>query len=328
MGDELIQVPPRKRGSAVASNDSGDETFKQIQAMFDEQENKLHATIKMGQQQVVSNVAKLVSDRYDKLDARTTEVENKVGGLGQEQIEIKKRMDVLETENRKLHDAIGLANQNALQRTQVESTQFDRPPNIEVLKMSTKRFVTRVSIENAITPWLVNVCEIDQNLWKIVGGAPSGKNYTVVFLQNPLTNATLVDKAIKNLKDPNGEWRVFNASRPGGLLEKIRIDRDENPKTRTQRRMAACLIKTLEMHALEAGRDFHKRFDNRTGRVSVFCDNGEGVCTMCPTSATITRDFFYWNNPALQQLGLDKESLLAETMRLFDRPEDNIPWSL
>ena len=68
-----MQVPPRKRGSAAsASIDSGDETYKQIQAMFAEQDTKMQATIKLGQQQVVANVAKLVSDKYDKLDVRTT----------------------------------------------------------------------------------------------------------------------------------------------------------------------------------------------------------------------------------------------------------------
>ena len=49
---------------------------------------------------------------------------------------------------------------------------------------------------------------------------------------------------------------------------------------------------------------------------------------MAPTSDKVERTFFLWNNTAVSDLGLDKNAILEATMPLFDRPEDQVQWSL
>ena len=109
-------------------------------------------------------------------------------------------------------------------------------------------------------------------------------------------------------------------------MEGLRVDRDENSMARTQRRMAACLVKTLnDVHPeLE---NVHSRKDFRKGRVSVFA-NGEPLCSLVPKAPTIARVFFYWNRPQLTTLELDKEKIIDAVLPMFERPEDKVEWCL
>jgi hypothetical protein len=217
---------------------------------------------------------------------------------------------------------------NTPSREEIESDIFDRPPIPNVLRLSTKRFLNKSAIEDAVKLWLVDVCEIEQTSWNITG-KDSGKDFLICFNGSVLAGARLVNKAMGNLKDENDEYRKFTAKRMDGAEETFRVDRDENQKSRTQRRMAACLRKCIEESYPEGSVEhkLHVRKDHKKGRNSIFL-GGEGLCTMCPKSSTITRDAFLWNLPNVATLEIDKEALLDAVLPMFDRPEDNIEWSL
>jgi len=113
---------------------------------------------------------------------------------------------------------------------------------------------------------------------------------------------------------------------PSGAEHPLRVDRDENSKTRTQRKMAACLIKVVSERHPDF-KDLHIRRDYKKGRVSLFVGS-EGLCTMVPKSSEITRDAFFWDLETVKTLKVDREELITLTMPLFERPEDNIQWCL
>lgn len=123
-----------------------------------------------------------------------------------------------------------------------------------------------------------------------------------------------------------------------GAEETFRVDRDENIKSRTQRRMSACLRKVLDdllpasepnelLQKILDDKRIHVRRDSKKGRNSLFL-GGDGLCTMSPVSPNITRESFLWNLPTLETYEIDKTALLDAVMPMFDRPEDTIEWSL
>ena len=237
-----------------------------------------------------------------------------------------KRLEDLEGRQTKLEAALGIANQASVSREDVASLKFDRPPNLEILRVSAKKTVTQTAVEEALHPWLQEVCGFSNQQWKIVPSVPPGRQFTLKFNLNPVSNAEMVSKAMGFMRDDAGDFRKFSCSRPDGSAESLRIDRDESDKMRTQRRMAAVSIKALgEVEtALE---DLHIRKDHKMARTTIFAGKLP-ICTMLPTSSEILPTFFGWNNLVVQEREIDKAAVLARTMELLERPEDSVQWSL
>ena len=217
-----------------------------------------------------------------------------------------------------------MAKQTAVSRADIESDRFDRPANIEILKVSSRKFVTVQAVNDAISPWLTGDCKFEREAWE-VSGDKSGRHFTLKFLGNMVANGRDVDSAMRLLKDSNGDFRKFLAKRADDSTEELRIDRDENGRSKAQRRMAACLLKTLKNLKPDLEESLHIRRDYRKARISVFCDR-DGICTMCPKSDAIERVFFHWDYDSLETLHLDKDAILDAVMPMFQRPEDNIRW--
>ena len=136
--NETLTQPPRKRG--VAAGGSDDDLHAQIQSLFAEQDAK----IKTSQQELLPSITMVVDDKYKKMDARTQVVEQRVGEIDSAQGLLEKQVSDLESEDKKMQSQLVLANKNTLSREDVVSTRFDRPPNVEVLKIYAKRFVTKM----------------------------------------------------------------------------------------------------------------------------------------------------------------------------------------
>ncbi len=65
----------------------------------------------------------------------------------------------------KMEKQLELASQTSLSREDVVSDKFDRP-NLEIRRVTSKKFVNQNAVELAITPWLVGICKIDANMVK------------------------------------------------------------------------------------------------------------------------------------------------------------------
>ena len=70
-----------------------------------------------------------------------------------------------------------LANrQGALTHADLDSDDFSRPPNLEIVQITSPKYVSIKSIENAITPYMV-AQEIPGKTWSLGGGNPEGKRF-------------------------------------------------------------------------------------------------------------------------------------------------------
>ena len=319
---------PSKRGVGAIDHgsDSDGDIPSKLAEMFAAQNTTIAETNAKLQADVSAGVTKLVEKRVSKVEHAHQELATKVDTLENSQLGLAAEVGILKEAQAKFAADFRVARREAVEREEIESDKFDRPPNPEFLRLSTQKVVSLAEVSKAFGPWLTDVCEFRPDEWKIVAGTPKGKGFNLKFLQVPLTNARMVGTCMSNLKDDEGEFRTFEAKVADGSTTSIRINRDENERGRTQRRMAAVALKAIkDLYPLAA--NVHIRRDNKKGKVSVFVGS-EGICTMDPTSGEVGRGFFLWNNPRLAEEGFDKEAILDKALLLLERPEDNIQWCL
>ena len=301
----LLQVHANKQSSEI----------QQLQASCQSNSQELG-------QGLLGQLGKVVQD-VRRVDARVDALEASHSALGSKVEHMEKNIESLQKQ-------LVMAEQNSVSREQVDSDQFDSPANIEVLKISSKRFVPKSAVEAAIEPWMASTCDIERGMWKLCGGE-SGRDFTVRFQSTPLGNARNVNKCMGSIKkdDGSGNYHEFIAKRVDGTNESLRVDRDENSKSRTQRRMAACLLKVITKAHPEL-KNVHSRKDHKKGRVSIFVDESPSIplCTMSPETSSIKVGDFLWDNDVVAEKKMDKHALLAEVLPVFDRPEDRVKWSL
>jgi hypothetical protein len=277
------------------------------------------------QQATLEQCAGVIDKHLKQVNGRVDQVEARVESLQTAHHEQGERLSKLEKTMDQVSQQLVLANKDTVTREDIDSDVFDRPAVPNVLRLSARRFINKSAVVEAISPWLIDVCQIDQERWKITGG-DSGRDFLIKFQGSELVGARLVNQAMAKIKKDDGTFYKFSATRVDGNEETFRVDRDENAKSRTQRRMGACFLKAFkELHPTIE--EIHTRKDHKKGRVSAFV-GPEGLCTFEPKSSTVTRDAFLWNLLQVSEMAIDKEAIIAKVMPLFLRPEDNIEWCL
>jgi len=324
----MANVPEKRARSDQAIGDSSSDVYEEFKLLLQVHADNQSAEIQQLQkscqassselgQGLLGHLGKVVQD-VKRVDARVDTLESSHNALGS-------KVETLEKNIETMQKQLVMAEQQAVSRDQIESDKFDRPPNNEVLRISSRKFVSKPAVEAAIEPWMASTCGFERGMWAL-GGGESGRNFTLRFHSTPLANARNVDKCIGSLKNDDGTFREFIAKRADATTEALRVDRDENPKSRTQRRMAACLLKVI-CNKHPGLPNVHTRKDNKKGRVSVFVDQ-EPICTMSPESPSIKMEDFLWNNDLVDEKKLDKQALIDEVLPMFMRPEDKVKWSL
>jgi hypothetical protein len=265
-------------------------------------------------QQVVQNTMQEHNTRIATLEAASVQQQQTNAKFEENFVELRER-------SKRLEQQLLLANQNAVSREDINSDEFERPPNVEIIRINAHRFVTKGSVEDAITPWLTD-SGIESNQWTLEASVPTGKNFIVRFMLNPISAGRLAKDALGNRKDENGQYKVFTAKLVNGNTEKLHIGPDESPKTRTSRVTGKAVRDALaELYPEIQGVHY------RLYKASIFAGT-VGICRLYPKSPTVTKNDIFWQTCAVNDLGLDKAKLLDNIMRRLARPEDTIEWCL
>ena len=149
---------------------------------------------------------------------------------------------------------------------------------MEKLRVSAKKFVTIDAIRTGLTPFMGDVVGIDPDAWKVAIEGGNGKRFAITFNFLPLANARLVNKAMGSLKLPDGSFRQFSALGPDDNPVELRLDRDENSKARTQRRMSAVVRKAIA--TIYPNRpNVHQRRNNKMDRVTIYSEKNTSLHT-------------------------------------------------
>ena len=221
-------------------------------------------------------------------------------------------------------DQLAAGKKQSVERADLEADNFERPANFEVIRISSKKVLTINAVGIALAPWLKDSVGIDADAWKIVSSSSSGKHFVLKFNLLPIQNARLVHKAMGTIKNEDGSFRTFEAIAADHSTNKLLVARDENPKARTQRRMAACLKKTT-MEKYPNLENVHYRRNPKLEKTTMYIGDTP-LCTMAPNADTIVADFFLWDYEAISKFQLDKNIIIDNTLKLLDNPEESIQW--
>ena len=276
------------------------------------------ASSSQGTTKLLSDFVASSEERFRKQDEKIGADDARCSNIEATQNAVQAEMQELKDGQTRLEEQLRLANSNVLSREDVASDKFDRPPDLSIIRVSSKKFATKVAVENAITPWLTNA-GVSRDLWSLSGNT-TGKKFRVHFLQNPLSSARLVEECLAALKDENGTWTEIYVTLVNKTREKLFISPDESPKAETQRRMAKSLLRVLaEDYAHVEEVHFRKN------KASVFAGK-VGIAIMQPTGPNPSRDSFLWNLKGVEELGLERGAILTKTLSYLASPEDQIHW--
>ena len=81
-------------------------------------------------------------------EARFAKNERAISQNTQSIEEIRGKQDKNDKAIKELQDALRIANDSSLTRDMLASGKFDRPPNLEIIKISSGKFVSKLSVEN------------------------------------------------------------------------------------------------------------------------------------------------------------------------------------
>ena len=131
----------------------------------------------------------------------------------------------VQTEQKRQAEALLLANrQGGLTRAELDLDNFERPPNLEIVQISSPKFVSLASVENAIKPYM-EPQQISSEIWSIVGNT-QGKRFSMQFAQNAYTSAKLAQQVCKGLY-VDGTWKAIYAetAKPNrdGSFEQVKL---------------------------------------------------------------------------------------------------------
>ena len=287
-------------------------------------------------QDTLGKFAEQVTAKFATQDSRIEYLENRANTDQNNLEEIKGRLAACEANQAKQAQLLQLADANgSITRAEVNFGDFDRPVNLEILRIGSPKFVSVASIQNAITPFVVG-CGFPIDTWKIQGHT-DGRNFSVQFLQNALTSAKNVDKCVGALKDEEGNWKTFFAETAKKNLDgtfetcKLHVGKDQNDKTRTIGFMVRMFYKAFE--ATHVGRKDAKYFQ---GSFNIVTDdksksrdeNIHPFAKFVPTSKTMARQSVEWNLVACAEYKIDKDALMDKFLYYSSDPADRVEWCL
>ena len=307
---------------ANGSDSDGESILAKVQRIADSQREEFAKS----QELVVSTITAHVDRKTAKLERGFLQHEERLGSVESKQTQFEARQAALEAKQEEFSRQLLLAQKAGVEREDLAGDAFDRPANLEVIRVSTRQFVTLDAVRTAITPWMGDTVAIDPESWKLVAGTPVGKGFVIKFLLSPIQNARAVNAAMGKLKNDEGEYLEFHARAADSSEVKLRLDRDENHRARTMRRMAMSMVTALKSQREDIP-NIHFRRNQRKGMVSVFGDRTP-IATMDPETPTIVEDSFKWNYLALANLEIDRPALVEKTLELLEDPTEAVEWRL
>ena len=258
-----------------------------------------------------------LSGRFVAVETRVDKVEATVSGLSTDLSAMQSSIVEIQKEQARQAEALLLANRSGvLTWSDLQSDEFDRPSNIEVIRVSSPKYVSKTSVENALSPFLSDL-GYPNDIWSVTGNE-GGKEFFVQFQQNALTSAKNVKHVLQNLK-VNGKYKIFNAetvkidSTTGKpQTAKLFVSGDQNPKQKAVRYM--CVKFTEACKTLYPSMEW-SYYDGVVQFTVEDEKDRQGLAIMLPTKSSVDRSMVQWDNILVNKYELDKTKIFD----LFDK---------
>ena len=109
-----------------------------------------------------------IQEQLGAVNDRVSNVENETVELKTEVKQMRALVAEVQTEQKRQAEALLLANRGGLTRAELDLDNFERPANLEIVQISSPKFVSLASVENAIKPYMGTLQIPPENL-SIVG---------------------------------------------------------------------------------------------------------------------------------------------------------------
>ena len=280
------------------------------------QNTKLLATFGEGVQQQLGQFNCRVENVEHDTSELKTDVKKMQALLAEVQDEQKRQAEVLLLANR----------QGGISQTDLDADNFSRPPNLEIVQISSPKFVSLASVENALKPYM-ETQQISADIWNLKGNT-QGKRFSMQFAQNSFTSAKLAQQVVKGLHSSEGWKELFaDTAKPNkdGTFEKVKlfIGPDQTHEQRSTLFMRKKLVEACE----KVHPDFDFSFWKQKGVVQVVLDGKKvSFAKMCPTSPNVDETMVRWELATVCKF--DKAKILSTFRILVIDPIDATEWCL
>jgi len=205
---------------------------KQLLSQHTEQNSRTLATFGEG-----------IQEKLEQFNCRVSNVETDTSEFKSEVKHMRELVAEVQIEQKRQADALLLANRKeGLSKADLDMDNFSRPPNLEIVQISSPKFVSIANVENAIKPYMESQ-QISSDIWNIVGNS-QGKRFSMQFAQNAFTSAKLAQKVCKGLFNEGidgakGTWTELYAdtAKPNrdGTFDQVKlfVGPDQTPEQRS-----------------------------------------------------------------------------------------------
>ena len=270
-----------------------------------------------------------VTEQFGKLNHRVDKIENKQDELKSDVKAMHVLISEVQEEQKRQREVLQLANnRGGITQSDLDSDDFCRPPNLEIVQITSPKYVSLASIENAVKPYMESQ-KILPEIWSL-GGNPEGKRFFMQFAQNAFTSATLAKQVVSNLKTSDGWLELYaETAKPNkeGNFEKVKlfIGPDQTPEQRSslfmcKKFVAACAI-------VHSDKEF--TFWKQKGVVQVAIEGKKvALAKMLPTSSAVDKTMVRWDNSTVTKLLINKELVLTKFEEQVLDPLEATEWCL
>ena len=267
-----------------------------------------------------------IQEQLGAVNDRVSNVEGETAELKSEVKQMRTLVAEVQSEQKRQAEVLLLAQRGGLTRAELDLDNFERPANLEIVQISSPKYVSLASVENAIKPHMGSL-QIPDDHWTVVGNT-QGKRFSIQFAQNAYTSAKLAQKVTKGLF-VDGSWTAIYAetAKPDreGKFEQVKlfIGPDQSPVEKATHFMLKKFVEACESVHPELEFTFWKA----RAVVQVIWEGKKRVLSkMLPTASAVDETMVQWDPVMVKKF--KKAEILAAFKNLVIDPIDATEWCL
>jgi hypothetical protein len=280
----------------------------------DEVEKSMRAFEERTSSSFTARTATLLT-KYD--EAQT----QKFNALHSNLAEIQARCDKSERDNaelwktvRQLQDAMAMARDSAMAQDVLDNDEFDRPVQLDTLRVGTAIPVSREALLEATKSWLAEL-KLSDEMWTLTGPT-TGKQFSLRFLGLPVVAARWAKKANTCLKQSDGTWKDILVEDENGGTTNLFIGEDRNPKMLVQDRLGRRIASAVrELHP-----KMHIFYRKRDSTVFI-----QSKPVIRPVADSREEFRFLWDHAQVDRIGLVKQTIMDKLHELENNATSSNP---
>ena len=276
--------------------------------------------------QLLATFGEGIQEQLGAVNDRVSNVEGETAELKSEVKQMRTLVAEVQSEQKRQAEVLLLAQRGGLTRAELDLDNFERPANLEIVQISSPKYVSLASVENAIKPHMGSL-QIPDDHWTVVGNT-QGKRFSIQFAQNAYTSAKLAQKVTKGLF-VDGSWTAIYAetAKPDreGKFEQVKlfIGPDQSPVEKATHFMLKKFVEACESVHPELEFTFWKA----RAVVQVIWEGKKKVLSkMLPTASAVDETMVQWDPVMVKKL--KKAEILAAFKNLVIDPIDATEWCL